>query len=511
MPPHSPRPGGFATSARKRSSCTAAPEGPPPSRGTRWSRPGRSPSAKRIRRDAETSSMPVTSMHVSGATLSRPPCVSPTRAPPCIFRTDRDRILRSRRCDGSWRPDPPRPREIFTFTHLPPGPPFICADSLAEGMALASAPHPSPVSPEAWAMLGRTDLEAYTCWDFPTQSDREIEAGDAAFNGVTPARCAVNLVRRYTKAGQLVVDPMAGSGTVGSVARALGRRAVMFDLVPRHSSIVRADARAWPVPDEVATLAVAGPNLVPRSAILRGDGPSRRGGPKGPPSRWRPGVDHRRRVSRRPVHPGRVPPPRPADGRLRAHRYRHPGPASRSVRVPHVGAPCSPIQFLPSRIQVPLHPAETRWVVGRVKHGQVRRVGSWDIEGDCGGVARPSPDGRGPPRRPGRGARGGELDFVAKPKTEPRLRGDPIAARPDPDIHPPGPEGTPGRWGHGPGGSADARMGMVPLPSRSLLSEAGRTGSPPDRPILRASGPRRERRSPPAEKEAHPSPLIALA
>ena len=123
-------------------------------------------------------------------------------------------------------------------------------------MALASAPHPSPVSPEAWAMLGRTDLEAYTCWDFPTQSDREIEAGDAAFNGVTPARCAVNLVRRYTKAGQLVVDPMAGSGTVGSVARALGRRAVMFDLVPRHSSIVRADARAWPVPDEVATLAV---------------------------------------------------------------------------------------------------------------------------------------------------------------------------------------------------------------------------------------------------------------
>jgi hypothetical protein len=124
-------------------------------------------------------------------------------------------------------------------------------------MALAVAPLSTPmIPPEAWAMFGRTDLEAYTCWDFPTQSDREMKAGDAAFNGVTPARCAANLVRRYTAAGDLVVDSMSGSGTVGDVARALGRRAVSFDLVPRRPSIVRADARAWPLPDGAATLAV---------------------------------------------------------------------------------------------------------------------------------------------------------------------------------------------------------------------------------------------------------------
>lgn len=105
-------------------------------------------------------------------------------------------------------------------------------------------------------MLGRADLEAYTCWDFPTQSDRECEGGDALYNGVTPARCAANLVRRYTRPGQLVVDPMAGSGTIGEIARGLGRRAVSFDLLPRGPPILRADARAWPMADSVADLAV---------------------------------------------------------------------------------------------------------------------------------------------------------------------------------------------------------------------------------------------------------------
>lgn len=105
-------------------------------------------------------------------------------------------------------------------------------------------------------MLGRTDLEAYTCWDFPMQSDSDARAGDSTFNGVTPARCAANLVRRYTRPGEVVVDSMSGSGTVGEVARALGRRCVSFDLVPRAPSVLRADARAWPLSDASASLAV---------------------------------------------------------------------------------------------------------------------------------------------------------------------------------------------------------------------------------------------------------------
>src|SRR5881397_2395528 len=123
-------------------------------------------------------------------------------------------------------------------------------------MAPTSSHPPSPVPAEAWAMLGRTDLEAYTTWDFPSQSAGHPDAGDASFNGVTPAGCAANLVRRYTGPGELVVDPMAGSGTIGDVARALGRRIVSFDLAPRRSVIFRADARSWPLSAETAALAV---------------------------------------------------------------------------------------------------------------------------------------------------------------------------------------------------------------------------------------------------------------
>jgi len=125
-------------------------------------------------------------------------------------------------------------------------------------VALASQPDsaPLPVAPEAWASLARGDLEASTFWDFPDQGSPLGPAGDARFNGVTPSGCVRNLVRRYTRPGDLVVDPMAGSGTTLDVARALGRRAVGFDLVPRRRDIGRADARACPLADGVASLAV---------------------------------------------------------------------------------------------------------------------------------------------------------------------------------------------------------------------------------------------------------------
>src|SRR5439155_4011541 len=123
-------------------------------------------------------------------------------------------------------------------------------------MMAPTSPHPpSPVPAEAWAMLGRTDLEAYTTWDFPSQSAGHPDAGDASFNGVTTAGCAANLVRRYSGPGELVVDSMAGSGTIGDVARALGRRVVSFDLAPRRPDMLRADARSWAIAAQTAALA----------------------------------------------------------------------------------------------------------------------------------------------------------------------------------------------------------------------------------------------------------------
>lgn len=122
--------------------------------------------------------------------------------------------------------------------------------------ATAGMRRASLVPPEAWTALARADLEPSTCWDFPYQSSGSVPGGDAAFNGVTPAGCATNLVRRYSGPGDIVVDPMAGSGTISDVARRLGRRAVAFDISTRRRDIARADARAWPLPDAVAALAI---------------------------------------------------------------------------------------------------------------------------------------------------------------------------------------------------------------------------------------------------------------
>jgi hypothetical protein len=64
----------------------------------------------------------------------------------------------------------------------------------------------------------------------------------------------MNLVRRYTRPGDLVVDAMAGSGTTLDVARILGRRVLAFDLAPRRPDITRNDARHLPLPDDSVDL-----------------------------------------------------------------------------------------------------------------------------------------------------------------------------------------------------------------------------------------------------------------
>ena len=107
---------------------------------------------------------------------------------------------------------------------------------------------------KGWDALRDYDLEATTLWDFPHQSPDLTAFGDWRFNGVTPAPLVMNLVRRYTRPGDLVVDAMAGSGTTADVAKALGRRVVAFDIAPQRPDIVRNDARHLPLPDDSVDL-----------------------------------------------------------------------------------------------------------------------------------------------------------------------------------------------------------------------------------------------------------------
>lgn len=76
--------------------------------------------------------------------------------------------------------------------------------------------------------------------------------GIPAYPGSTPAYLIWNLLQRYTREKDLVVDPFCGGGTTLDVARSLQRRALGYDLQPQRPDIFRADARKLPLEDAKA-------------------------------------------------------------------------------------------------------------------------------------------------------------------------------------------------------------------------------------------------------------------
>lgn len=93
---------------------------------------------------------------------------------------------------------------------------------------------------------------ATTLWEYPSQHYGEEMQGDKAYVGATPSWVIWQLLQRYTRERDLIVDPMCGSGTTMDVARDLGRRAIGYDLRPTREDIFRADARELPLEDEKA-------------------------------------------------------------------------------------------------------------------------------------------------------------------------------------------------------------------------------------------------------------------
>lgn len=93
-------------------------------------------------------------------------------------------------------------------------------------------------------------IEATTLWDFPRQSYGKIPKGNSKFQGVTPAFIIYNLIQRYTQPGDLVVDPMAGSGTTIDVCKEEERRVIGYDVSPKHPEIVKNNSRNIPLEDE---------------------------------------------------------------------------------------------------------------------------------------------------------------------------------------------------------------------------------------------------------------------
>jgi len=97
-------------------------------------------------------------------------------------------------------------------------------------------------------------IESTTFWDFPKQSYGLNRKGNNKYAGVTPALIIFNLVWRYTDLGDLVVDPMCGSGTTIDVCREEKREVLGYDISSTRPDIIQNDARILPLLDNTVDL-----------------------------------------------------------------------------------------------------------------------------------------------------------------------------------------------------------------------------------------------------------------
>lgn len=121
----------------------------------------------------------------------------------------------------------------------------------------SDAPLPRPVpSRRPKSQFRKPPLRQFTTtlWEYPSQHYGAGLQGDNRYAGATPSWVIWQLLNRYTRRGDLVVDPMCGSGTTIDVCRDLGRRALGYDLSPPagRRDVIRADARRLPLEDAKA-------------------------------------------------------------------------------------------------------------------------------------------------------------------------------------------------------------------------------------------------------------------
>ena len=102
-------------------------------------------------------------------------------------------------------------------------------------------------------------LQTTTLWYHPSQQHADVPMGNPAFAGATPTYVIWNVLERYTRPGDLVVDPFCGGGTTLDVARSLDRRALGYDVDPQRDDVFRADARKLPLEDGKADLVFMDP------------------------------------------------------------------------------------------------------------------------------------------------------------------------------------------------------------------------------------------------------------
>ena len=79
-------------------------------------------------------------------------------------------------------------------------------------------------------LTDESEIQTTTVWSFPNRGKWLTHS--AKYRGNWAPQIPNNLILRYSKEGDVVLDPMVGSGTTMIEAKALGRRGTAFDIHP---------------------------------------------------------------------------------------------------------------------------------------------------------------------------------------------------------------------------------------------------------------------------------------
>lgn len=79
--------------------------------------------------------------------------------------------------------------------------------------------------------------QIYNLWEFHTLSPEQEQY--KGFPGIMPAQVAENVLWYFTQPYDLVIDPMAGSGTVLDVCLSMRRRCLAYDLLPTRPAEIK--------------------------------------------------------------------------------------------------------------------------------------------------------------------------------------------------------------------------------------------------------------------------------
>ena len=80
-------------------------------------------------------------------------------------------------------------------------------------------------------------LEYFNVWSFPNRGDWATHKGN--YRGNWPPQLVRNVLLRYSKAGDTILDQMVGSGTTLVECKLLGRNAIGVDINPESIMLTR--------------------------------------------------------------------------------------------------------------------------------------------------------------------------------------------------------------------------------------------------------------------------------